>query len=727
LPSLFRFHFILFIALTPAVGLTAEDWGLCTAPTVTRNNVTGSSVTQVEADQLESENSRFYQFSGDVRLFTDSKTLNSDFISLDRQTSVYSAQGNLHYSDQTFRLNAQQMELNDQLNSSRFEQADFQLYENHFRGSARQIVQLNENQSELFDVSYTTCDPGKNSWSLSTGKLSLDQQDGRGTALHAVLKIKGIPVFYFPWFQFPIDDRRMSGLLTPTVSLSNIDGYQLNLPFYWNLAENYDMTLTPVFYKLRGTQLNTENRYLLENQSGQLNLSWMNDDITQSERWFGRWSHQADFADDIHTSILIQKMSDGKFGQDFGHLNYVEDVDYLQSSATLSTLLANWNTQILFEEYQTLNEEKSLSSRPYKRLPRITFDRTFNASEHALTLNWKNEWVSFDKEQSLVGNRLHLAPVISYPIEQSYFFFKPSLQLDYTAYSLDNSYLADSSNTKPDRLTRSVPLLSIDSGLIFERLANSSRNWTQTLEPRLYLLYVPYRDQSDFPDFDTSLLSESYQTLFINNRFSGADRIGDSRQISLGLTTRLLNQQNRQLFSASISQALYAEDRRVSLDSTIDKRKKSSLMTLISFQPQPQWDIQLSSVYDTLLKTSTQTDISIRQHHDAQAFNIEYHFRKDKLEQSTISLVYPMSVNWSVFAKQQHSILHDKPVQNLFGLAYESCCWKFKVLYEESSDKNFENTDQVVYFQLTLKGLGSAGKDINSVLENGILGYRPRF
>jgi LPS-assembly protein len=653
---------------------------------------------------------------------------------MNRDARLFFANGHLQFSDSLFNLNAERVELDDIQHSARFEQADFQLYENHLRGSAAKILQLNADQSELYDVSYTTCDPGQNTWSLTAGKLYLDQQDGRGTAYNAVLRIKDVPIFYLPWMQFPIDNRRMSGLLIPTLAHSSRGGYQLNLPLYWNIAENTDMTITPVFFSLRGVQLNTENRYLLGSadapQTGQIDLSWLEDDATDSNRWFTRWTHQAKFGTSTSASILLQRMSDDRFANDFNYLgnnldakfaSSSKDVDFLRSAVTLDSELGGWSSKLLIEQYQTLNQDTAISSRPYKRLPSLDIGRQINFDNSPFNIDWKNQWVIFEREQSITGQRLHIAPTLAYPVEQSGYYFKPELQLDFTQYRIQ-----EIDNSKHDE-QRAIPILSIDSGLIFERVASSEKQWLQTLEPRLYLLYAPFKDQSALPDFDTSLQSENYNSLFNNNRFSGGDRIGDSQQLSFGLTTRLLDQDNRELFSASIGQAFYAEPRRVSLDASIDERDKSSMMTLISAKPHPLWTIQLASVYDQQVGAAIQNDFSIRHRDGDRVFNAEYHFRKDKLEQSTVSLVYPLSSRWNVFAKRQYSQLHDLPVQNLFGLAYESCCWGFKLLYEDSTDKDFENRDQTIWFQLSLKGLSSAGKDINSLLENAILGYQPLF
>ncbi len=728
LSALLRLCLLSLLCLIQPLALAA-DWGLCAAPSLRHIPLASGQQSRIEADRLTSPDRNIYQFDGDVTLTSRKRSLHAGTLRMNRQTHLFSASGQLQFNDDLFSLSARQAAIDERQHSARFEQVEFQLYDNHLHGSAATIVQLNADQSRLYHVAYSTCDPEDNAWSLNAGELRLDRADGRGNAYNAVLKIAHLPVFYFPWLQFPLDDRRMSGLLTPTLTHTGSGGLQLNLPLYWNQADNYDMTFTPVFYSLRGLQLNSENRYLFGTtatpQTGQVDLSWLDDQVTHRNRWLARWTHHDRFDSTTEANLLLQRRSDNGFARDFSSLgnavNADGDVDFLPSRLDISGQPGGWTARLKLLQYQTLNPARAIIDRPYQTLPALSLQRRFKASQSLLTLDWNNEWTRFDREHSVTGDRWHITPRLSYPIEHSGYFFKPELQLDLTHYTLH------AVNGDQRQAQRSLPLLSIDSGLIFERIASTQRRWRQTLEPRLYLLYAPYRDQSALPNFDTALLPENLDNLFINNRFSGADRIGDSRQLSVVLSTRLLDQNGNTLFSASIGQAFYDQPRRVSLNNTVDKRKKSSLMMQLKARPQPQWDLQLSSVYDQQIGAALQNDLSLRHHHNGGAFNLDYHFRRDKLEQSTVSLVYPLSSRWHVFAKRQHSLLHDLPVQNLFGLAYESCCWGFKMLYQDSTDKNFENRDQAIYFQLTLKGLSNAGKDIDSLLENAILGYQPVF
>lgn len=687
-------------------------------PVITPDPATQNSafISEITADELSSQGNDFLIFSGQVEFKRNTESINADRLELYRNPDRIQASGNIHYSDDLLKLSTSALSFNDELKQGLFENSDFQLYDTHMRGSAAHIEQSDELHSNFQNVRFTTCDPADDHWSLSASKLELNKDTRQGTAQNAVLRVGSVPVFYFPWMMFPIGDQRMSGILSPTFSSSDRDGSTLSLPIYWNQAQNYDMTITPVYYSKRSLQINTENRYLLHNNQGQLNLSWLDDDITGETRWYRQWQHEMDSTAGIHTSITYHKVSDEAFLKDFEQLESVSYVDFLKSSVSIKGSFADWNSQLLFEEYQTIDLTQSIAARPYRRLPRLTLDRTKLEQAFEVNLNWQNELVRFDRDDSITGDRLRIKPTISYPMQGDYFYLNPSLQLDFTQYQLDNN------SNDINSIQRSVPLLSIDSGLIFERNAGSDD--LQTLEPRLYLLYVPYEQQSDIPKFDSSLITENYNSLFVNNRFSGADRIGDSEQLSFGLTTRLLDREKgNEWFSASIAQAFYAKDRTVSLGSTVDERRKSSLMSKLNYKPHPEWNLQLDSAYDPLLHEYPLYDFSLRRRAADQVFNLEYHYRKNSLEQSTLSMVYPISDRWTSYIKHQYSYLKHRPVQNLFGLEYDSCCWRFDLLYEDSSDDALSETDHSVYFQFTFKGLSNAGKDIGAILEDGILGY----
>ncbi|MDH3387565.1 MAG: LPS assembly protein LptD, partial [Gammaproteobacteria bacterium] len=305
----------------------------------------------------------------------------------------------------------------------------------------------------------------------------------------------------------------------------------------------------------------------------------------------------------------------------------------------------------------------------------------------------------------------------------SWYFFDPELQLAFTDYRLDN-------NTADNSIYRALPTLSIDTGLVFERPAGSEKQWLQTFEPRLYFVHTPFEDQDDIPDFDTSLNARTYSNLFKNNRFTGADRIGDTSQVTLGLASRVYdNESGDELLHLRAGQIFYFEDRRVSQDGLPDTATKSDTITELDIWPNDRVKLAARLVYDQQLSKVNDRDLSINYADRGFAANLGYYFTEDVLEQALVSMVYPVNERWTVIAKYHHSLRFERTVENLLGFSYESCCWGLKILAGQKGAvlDNFAETDNSIYFELTLKGLSKAGRDIDAQLGDAIPGYVPDF
>jgi LPS-assembly protein len=713
---------LILILVMPALQ-AAGDWSLCRTPQVSPalSPAADPALITIDAGRLFSLDGRVLEFSNEVRLRQGRESIDAWSLRLDRKQETIKADGPLVYSDGGLRFEAESLLLQRRQRSGELLDIRFTLAESHLRGTAERVRLDGEQVSRFERVRYTTCDPDREAWSLSASRLKLDRESGRGTATHSVLRLGGVPVLYLPWIQFPIDDRRLSGLLTPTLGQSEADGWSLSLPFYWNIAPNHDMTITPSEYSDRGSKLDTENRYLFANHQGRIELATLDDELSGEHRWLERWRHESRFAGDIRVDLLYQKVSDSDYLEDFEPATNGNPVDWLKSAAEISAEPGGWQARLLFDRYQALNLTKPLNERPYERWPQLSLDRLFTGNGNGWSLDWKNQWTRFRHDSNTEGERLLITPRLSYRLESSAGHVEPALRLDHAEYRLDQPI-----NGKTE-LTRNAPVASIDSGLVFERLTGSTRNWRQTLEPRLFLLYAPYRNQDDLPDFDSSLLPENLDNLFAENRFSGGDRVGDAQQISLSATTRLFDETDREVLSLTLGRAYWLDDRRVSLDGSTDRRDASPLMGRLRYSPKPAWTLDLALVRDLDDNELIQGDIALRHQSAGRALNLEYHLRRDKLEQSTLSLVYPLSPALQLFAKRQYSVRQQKPVENLLGLAWQSCCWGMKLLYRESSDRDFTEIDRGVFLELTLKGLGSAGKSIDSIAESAILGYHPAF
>ena len=725
-----RSRYVIIAGLLPALftqpGLTAEDWNLCRFPSFnfTETDTVGSDETIVEAQSVVSEDSESIQLEGDVSITHAQQKITADNVLFNKSTETINATGEVEFADPNYRLRSSNVEIDNQNDRATFAEPEFELKGRHARGEAKKIEKLDQYRSRFTELTYTSCDPNDRDWHLRASRLEIDDESGRGSATHTTIYFQEVPFLYLPYFQFPIDDRRMSGILAPTIGYDETNGASIIVPIYWNIALNYDMTITPASWGKLGLQLNTENRYLFESNQGELDLSYLDDEELDRSRWFQKWQHQSIFSYDVNAELVLTEVSDKDFFDDFTNVApEYNDILHLERRVSFTRNGEVWNANLLWQDYQTIDESTAITSRPYRRLPSLTLSAIPRPWIEDLQTPIDVEITRFDRDDSVTGTRSHIVTSLNWGSSQSWYFFKPELQLAFTDYQLDD-------NPADDSIYRAIPTLAIDTGLIFERLAGSSNQWVQTLEPRFYIVHTPFEDQNDIPDFDTSLSSSTYSNLFKNNRFTGADRIGDTTQVTFGLASHIYDTDSGvELLHARIGQIFYFEDRRVSLDGSRDEDTKSDAIGELDIWPNPRTRVSARTVYDQDQSELTERDLSINYSHDGLAVNFGYYFDDEKLEQSLVSMVYPVNERWTLVAKYHQSLLFDRPVEKLLGINYESCCWGLKILAGQTwdEDEDFAEPDNSIYFELTLKGLSQVGRDIDQQLTGAIPGYRPGF
>ena len=708
-------------------GIAAEeDWSLCRVPSFQFlvNEEIAFGETRIDAQTITSDYSETIHLVGDARLLRRDQQVEADDIVVTRSTEEINASGNVLFADTGQRIKSPKVHIDNLNNQARFDLPEFEIQALHARGEAERMEKLDEYRSRYTDLVYTTCDPDDGGWLMRASELEIDRESGRGTAWNITMYTNDTPFMYLPYVQFPIDDRRMSGILSPSVGKDSRNGTTIVVPVYWNQAPNFDMTITPVWYNNIGTQLNTENRYLLGDHYGVVDLSYVKDRQFDEARWFRQWRHDVEIPFDVQASVLLAEVSDGDFFDDFRLIApQYKDTRHLESRVRLKRDGENWQGELLWQDFQTLDETTSLVDRPYSQLPSFTLNAQPEAWQGAVQFPLHFQWADFERDDSVTGQRTHFVPRASWRSEDSWYFFEPELQLAFTDYQLED-------NPGGDSLNRALPTLGIDSGLIFERDAGENAKWRQTLEPRLYFLYTPYEDQDDIPDFDTSFASLSYNNLFRNNRFFGADRIGDAQQVTVGLASRLFDADNGdELVYARAGQIFYFEDRRVSLNGVRVDEPRSDLIAELDLWPYSTLKISTRLVYDPVEQDINDSDFSVNYSNNGFAANFGYYFTQDDLEQVTVSTAYPINERWDIVAKLHHSLIFDKPVEDLLGISYQSCCWGIKILWGRSGNQkdDFAITDTSIYFEMTFKGLSQAGEDIDSRLSTAIPGYRSAF
>ncbi|MFT5220761.1 MAG: LPS-assembly protein [Planctomycetota bacterium] len=726
-----RISLLPIVGLLPALLLTPDransaEWGLCRTPDFEylKPDDLSEGQSKLEAQTLISNNGDQVLLKGGVMVLRTQQSIRADEVNLDKITDQIKAVGNVRFESADYRLSSELASVDNRNNTALFENADFTLPSRHLSGQASRIEKLDESRSRFSGLTYSSCDPQNLDWYLQASELEIDDESGRGSAKHTTLYFKDFPIFYLPYFLFPVDDRRMSGILSPGLGYSDSLGVNFTLPVYWNIAPNYDATITPASYEKRGLQLTTENRYLFDRNNGQVDLSYLDDKETKTGRWFQQWQHRSRFGLTSSIDLLVAEVSDNDFFDEFsGIAPQYNDTSHLERHVTVNSSFGNWSGKIHWQNYQTLDTSTLVEDRPYQSLPAISLQRQTLPLYDSLTFDFRAEWVDFERVDSVVGKRSHLVPQLSWQSRDSWYFIKPALQLSLTDYQLED-------NIGDDSITRSIPTFSLDNGLIFDRTIGEDKGWIQTLEPRLYFLHTPFEEQDQIPDFDTSVLSSSYNNLFKNNRFNGSDRIGDANQVTLGISSRLFRSEDGgQLMHAKLGQIHYAEDRRVSLDGAVDTEPRSDMIAELDLWPNVNTKITSSIVYSAANNQVQQRDISINYARRGFATNFAYYFTDAELEQALVSMVYPINERWSMVAKYHQSLLFDKPVENLFGLSYESCCWGLKILASQTGDEaqDFAETENAVFFELTLKGLSQAGEDIDTRIANSIPGYSSNF
>jgi LPS-assembly protein len=712
---------------TPPTPSAAADWLLCPpqspAPTVDVA-APAPGVTRAAADAAEHRGQTTI-LTGDAGVRRGSRTLGAERIRLNRTNSTVEAEGSLFLRQQGLTVTGERGRADLDSGAFRVDATNYRLRPRHVQGRATRIERNPRGISELADATYSTCPREAEAWSLDADSVTLNPNTRQGTARDAVLWFQDVPLFYTPWFRFPLGDDRMSGLLVPRFGSSSSTGYTLGVPYYWNIAPNLDATLEPRYLGRRGPQLRWEVRWLNEWGSWRVNNAYLPDDnVFGADRTLTRVEHQGRFGP-WRTEIEAATASDQRYFEDLGTSLALASQTHLRRRADARWSGAPGQLRARVETYQTLDPTLTTDDRPYERVPQLTF-----ASQQRLgplTFDFDSELVQFERADSDTGTRLHLRPALSSALEAPGWFLEPRLAWDYTAYNLDRV-----TSTGPSQPQRSLPVLSIDSGLVFERFGAAYR---QTLEPRAFYVYVPEASQDQLPVFDTGEYSFSFSQLFRERRFTGPDRRGDANRLTLALTTRLLDRaQGRELLRASLGSITHFAPRTVQLPGRADERfEHADLAGELAVQPSAAWRGTLDLRYDRRRDRIREGAVNLRfDNGENRLFNAGYRYGRDlqagrdRKKAIDAAFAWPLSNHWLAVGGTRYSLVADantepRNVETFLGAEYDNCCWKVRAVARRyvSGDEQANS----ISVELVLKGLGGLGDDTGDLLERAILGY----
>lgn len=721
-----------------------------------------TSPTQVDARHVDSSNQSVYHLSGDVRLERADQLLRADTVDYNNGTTDYDAKGNVRYQEAGQLLASSHMRGNTNASRGIADDVRYQMLQSRGNGTAKQGQMLDAQHTRYSVATYSTCDVGHHLWEFRAKSITIDKDSGVGVARNATMRLGNVPFLYLPYLSFPTDDRRKSGFLYPTVGSTSRSGFQVSTPYYLNLAPNYDATLDPRIYSDRGAMLAGEFRYLVPGSAGQLNLQYVPNDHGDSDglantrdtaRYLVNFSDSTALWDGWQFVTSYNHASDSSFLYDFGSNLSHAAVYSLTSSAAIVGSGKWWNASFGGIKYQNLNPFATDSVLQYDQLPYAQFSMEIPLSRR-IEFGMNSEAVAFRKNGVVEGQREDLYPYISADFGTSAWFVRPKLAYRYTAYQLSGDYqdygyngLLSGGTTSPftDKTpNRSLPIASLDSGLVFDRSTSLfGTSYTQTLEPRLYYLYVPYRNQNNLPVFDSRTFSFDYWQLFSPNRFSGADRQMDANNLTAALTSRLLDVNGVERISASIGQIHYFQPQRVQLPDSntgvlapVDWTR-SAYVAQLNLRLNDRWRLSTAYQWDPNTRQSNVAAVELQSRVGANGIiNLSYRFRRGLLEQYTASAVFPLSESWRLMGAWTYSPMQRQTVEALAGIEYDSCCVALRLVgrtYINQVNYGFgpvvpganpNRRDNAVMFELVFKGLGSTGGQIDPLLRRDILGYQ---
>jgi LPS-assembly protein len=717
-------------AASPATGKVDDDdrWALC--PPVARPapllETVALDTIDLRADSAQASEGDVYTLEGNAVAQYDKQRLEAEYLIYRQESGEIEAPHGVRYTGNGMYVSGESATLDTELQEGELRNVKYALYKQHGRGEADVLHLDGTAKQHLEDTYYTTCPPGKDSWKLAAREVDLDQEKGTGTAHHAKLYLKDVPVLYTPYARIPIDDRRMTGLLFPKIGQTKETGFDASLPFYWNIAPNRDMTIIPRYMSDVGTMLGAEFRYLNAHSRGTLAGDYLpSDDRRDGEsRSLVSVRHYWTPVPRLRTSIVASNASDENYFEDLGTSLLQTSQTNLQRTAKAEYTGTWWDLGMMVQDFQTVDPDIRSAQRPYKQLPQLTFNAAPDTRLLGMKVETSAELNNFRHgDDSVVdGSRLDIQPRLSLPVYHAAWYVDPAVSLRHTIYNLDN--MAPGTDNSP---SRTLPVASLDAGTFFDRNGYwGERNYVQTLEPRLFYLYVPDKNQDDLPVFDTGDYDFNYWTLFRENRFSGPDRVGDANQLALSLTSRILDPASgRQIISASLGSLLYFSNRNVTLPGDpVETDKSSDLIGEATLALARNWNADTEIHWNPQDAKTTRNDYRLQYRPGRrQLVNLSYRQQSGLLKQTDMSFLWPLSPSWHVVGRWYYSLKSSETIEKLAGIGYETCCWQLQLLAQSYITNTEDDRNNSVFLQLELKGLGKLGTFVDDVLNRDILDY----
>jgi LPS-assembly protein len=685
----------------------------------------------IEGDSIENTLDRKLKATGNAVLKKNNKTINADLIEYDQVSDELYAIGNVSIQGGRSKLTGSSLELSIKDNIGVIPNASFSSsldgssnkFNNTLRGRAKVLFLEGEDKKRLQNASITTCEVGQDDWFIKASEIEMNDTSKIIAAKNAKLEFKGVPILYSPLLNFSFNNDRKSGFLTPSIGTTSRSGFESSIPYYFNLSPTSDATLTPRYFGKRGLQVQGEYRYLDKNYSGTTNLEHISNDKSSDKenRYYAKILHKQNLTENISGGIRVEKVSDDNYFSDMSSLISATSTVNLPQEAYLNYSSEKLNVNFLAQRYQNLT-----TSSPYERLPSITINHAdeyenfggIASVETAFNMSLtqferSHNFVATPVDKNISGTRFIARPSIAVPFEKNYGYIKPKLTMNVMSYELEGG--------PTDSKSMAIPTLSIDSGLYFDKkLILAGKSFIQTLEPRIFYSYTPFKNQEALPMFDTALTDFNLESLFVGNQFVGGDRVMDSNQVTIAATTRFLDDTGYERLNATLAQRFYMGDRQVLkeaqfLNSVVQSDSSDLFLTATAYINKA---LKVSSAVQYNPDESTTNRATLRTSYSprpGKLIDVSYRLirnltnSEDDIKQINLAGQWPLGGGWSSIGRYNYDIKKSAAVEALGGFEYDAGCWTSRIVINRLSLATAEKANYTLFMQIELGGLGSLG------------------
>lgn len=726
--------FALLVFVSP-FSFAADMFSLCEAETrYSWQPSQGLSLGQlaINADQVELAGKNTALFSGNVAMNSPLMSLTATSAELDKQNGLLNAIGPIVFQNENSYISSQHFFANFRDSELSLSKAKYQFTQQAGRGEA-DLLEVKENTLELKGASFTTCPTDNPVWQLDAKKINLSQDEGWGETYGAVLKVYDTPVFYLPYFTFPISDQRKTGFIEPKIASSNRHGLEIATPIYWNIAPDLDATITPRYMANQGLQLKTEFRYLTENHQGLAAIEYLDKDDSEPQlgkRYLLHWQQQSRLGENWRSQVDITNISDDNYINDLNS-EYANRTDtQLNHLFQLTHLGEYWQSDIRLQGFEVLGN----FAESYQALPLVDFNQVKAFDFYGFDFTLDGEFAHFQNNDALIdqATRIHLEPKLSYSLESYAWQFLSELSLLQTNY-IQHGELAGTDFDK--NISRTLPKVRLFGQVNFERETQwLVDNGIQTLEPKAQYLYIPNKEQSNIGLYDTVKLQDDFYGLFRDQRFSGVDRIATANQFTLGATTRIFSSENNEIFNFSLGQIIYISDEAKPSEISNNASYNSLFASEAMLHFHKNWYISTGIQYDTDGKELINSHLTVDYKGDNnELIQLNHRYADNvsgnKIEQLGIFASYPIGEQWQIVSSYQRDLETNRSVEFLTGVQYQSCCWAIQISGSRQIETDLNRpidhfTNETAKFDSSIQIKFIMGLDAQKLLNQSIFSYR---